>query len=250
MIVKIDGEAARPLLKGRNDPFSIKIDSLLSSYEGYDFFEVYSGEGVLIGRYYGELVIRAEKNLSEEAADELSLFLGALGFSRGICSEETGMLLKDKGFEIGDPDLLYCFAPDKSFDRRLVPEFSQLRENPPYDEVFAILKDGFPDIDYTGWYVDMNHRVRHGTAKMYIYEGATATVNGETESAALLTMLSTKSEARGKGSAAKLLRSLGLHYLDMKKILMIICRKELSGFYQRAGFKEIGRTITIGNREE
>lgn len=245
MIVQIDGEAARKLLNGRSDPFSLKITGNLLSYEGYDFCSVYCGEGVLIGRYYGDLVIRTDKELSKEAFEELVLFLKVSGFSRGICGEKTGKRLVEAGFKSDPPDILYCFSADRVPEGEPVPDYSELRENPPYDEVFGILKDGFPGIDHDSWYTDINHRVRHCTAKVYIYEGSTAAVNSENGTAAFVTMLATKNEFKGQGSAKKLLRSLGFHYSRLGKKMFILCRSELMPFYEKAGFCEAGRTITI-----
>lgn len=248
MIAQIDGETARRLLKGRTDPFSLKIISNLLSYEGCDFFSVYAGEGIVIGRYYNDLVIRTEKGLSNEAGEELALFLRTAGFNRGLCSEETGRLLIKAGFRGDAPDVLYRFSADKVPNGELVPDFSELRENPPYDEVFSILKDGFPGIKHDDWYVDMNHRVRHGTAKIYIYGGSTAAVNAETEEAAFVALLATKNETKGRGDAKKLLRSLGLHYGSLGKEMFILCRPELMPFYEKTGFCEAGRTMTVYGR--
>lgn len=245
MIAQIDGETARRLLKGRNDPFSLKITGNLLSYEGYDFCSVYCGEGTLIGRYYDDLVIRTDKELSAEAFEELTLFLKASGFSRAICGEQTGRLLTEAGFKSDPPDVLYGFSADRVPEREPVPDFSEVRENPPYDEVFSILKDGFADIDHDNWYTDINHRVRHGTAKVYIYGGSTATVNSETETAAFVTLLATKNEFKGRGDAKKLLRSLGLYFSKLKKEMFILCRRELMPFYEKTGFCEVGRTITV-----
>lgn len=245
MIAQIDGEAARRLLKGRNDPFSLKITGNLLSYEGYDFCSVYQGEGTLIGRYYDDLVIRTDKELSAEAFEELTLFLKASGFSRGICGEKTSRLLTEAGFKSDPPDILYGFSAEKVPSEDYVPDFSELRENPPYDEVFDMLKDGFSGIDHDSWYTDINHRVRHGTAKVYIYGGSTATVNSETETAAFVTLLATKNEFKGRGDAKKLLRSLGLHFSRLKKEMFILCLRELMPFYEKTGFCEAGRTVTI-----
>ena len=245
MIAQIDGETARRLLKGRSDPFSLKITGNLLSYEGYDFCSVYGGEGVLIGKYYNDLVIRTDKELSEEAFEELTLFLNTLSFSRGICGEQTGRRLARSGFKSDPPDILYGFSADRVPKEETVPAISELREDPPYDEVFDILKDGFEGIDHDSWYTDINHRVRHGTAKVYIYGGATATVNSENETAAFVTLLATKNEYRGKGDAKKLLRSLGLYYSRINKEMFILCRQALKPFYEKTGFREAGRTVTI-----
>lgn len=247
MIVQIDGETARRLLNGRGDPFSLKIESNLLSYEGCGFFSVYAGEGVVIGRYYGDLVVRTEGELSEESGEELALFLRAAGFNRALCSEETGRLLIRSGFKGGEPDILYRFSAEKVPDGDDVPDFSELRRNPPYSEVFSILRDGFPGIEHDDWYTDMNHRVRHGTANIYIYGGSTATVNAENERAAFVSLLATKNEAKGRGDAKKLLRALGLHYGVLGKEMLILCRRELMPFYEKTGFCESGRTITLDN---
>lgn len=253
MITKIDPKTAYRLLKDRNDVFTLKIYADLKSYENYDFFKVYAGKGVLIGQYYDSLTIRAKGLISDDEYEELSLFLKVCGCSAAQCALETGTRLLLPAGARTEENMLFKFSgaliPDEELNE--IPDLEKIKVDPPLDEVYEIMRYAFPKLDSeqgkSEWYTDMSHRIRHGTAKIYLYEGATVTKFAEYNNAALLTHVASGESARGKGSAKKLLRTVGKELEKRGVEPMIICKKELAGFYKKAGFYEQAKVMTIYN---
>lgn len=248
MITQIDSKTLHRLLNEARDIFSLKIASLANAYEGYDFCSFYAAKDILIGKYYEELIIRAKGGISDDAAEELSLFLKVCGFKSALCSLETGKRLEGLGWSRTEESELFRFSSYLVPENEETPDFSELKENPPLDGVFPIIKDGFPDIRYEDWYTDMNHRIRHGCSKVYTYGGATAAVMADINGGVFISLVAAKKESRGKGEAKKLLRALGLHNEKQGREISVLCRQELSLFYKKAGFYEAGKALTIINR--
>ena len=245
MITRIDRKTAERLLKDANDVFALKIASNLQAYDGYDFHTVYGGQGVLIGRYYNDLVIRTKGVISEETAEELSLFLRVCGFKSALCGMEIGMRLANLGWDKTEESVLLKFAgsliPD---DEQIIP-FEDIAVNPALDQVFPIIKDGFPEVEHDGWYTDMSHKIRHGIAKVYLYNGATVTAAADMNGAVYLTLLASAKAARGTGAAKNMLRSLGMQLEKQGKEACILCREELIPFYNKAGFYVTSKAVTV-----
>lgn len=245
MITKIDIKTAQRLLSDSSDIFSLKIASNLKAYSDYDFFSVYGGKGILIGRYYNDLVIRTKGVISEDTMEELSLFLKVCGFSSALCGIETGKRLAAAGWNNTEESLLYKFSSQLVPENEEIPEPEEIEINPKLDSVFPIVKDSFPMVKYEDWYTDINHRVRHGIASVYLYCGATATVMADMNGTVFISLVASGSEARGKGSAKKLLRRLGLCFEKQGKEACILCKEELGPFYRKAGFYEAGKAVTV-----
>ena len=244
MIARIDRKTAERLLKDARDVFALKIASNMQAYDGYDFHSLYAGQGVLIGRYYNDLVIRTKGGVSEETAEELSLFLRVCGFRSALCPTEIGVRLADAGWKTEENVLLKfacAFIPE---GEELVP-FEDITVNPALDQVFPIIKDGFPDVEYDGWYTDMSHKVRHGIAEIYLYNGATVTAAADMNGAVYLTLLASAKEARGSGAAKNMLRAIGAQFEKQGKEACILCREELVPFYNKAGFEVSAKAMTV-----
>ncbi|MBD5081331.1 MAG: GNAT family N-acetyltransferase [Ruminococcaceae bacterium] len=247
MITKIDTKTATRLLGKEKDVLSLKIGGNLKAYQGYDFCSFYAGKDVFIGRYYDDFVVRTKGGLSDEEMEELSLFLKMCGFKQAICSLETGKRLELMGWDNCFESMQFGFSTNLIPETEKYPDFSELEENPPLDSVFEILKEGFPDLNYESWYTDINHKIRHDVSKVYVYNGATATVMADMNDSVFIALLASKKEARGTGAAKNLLRGLGAHFEKQGKETSILCREELIPFYKKAGFYECGKTVTIKN---
>ncbi len=245
MITRVDQKTAERLLAEAKDIFSLKIASNMKAYGGYDFFSVYGGKGVLIGRYYDDLVIRTKGVISEDTMEELSLFLKVCGFKSALAGIETGKRLVASGWSNAEESLIYKFSSELIPENEDIPSMEEINAHPVLDDVFLILKDGFPEIKYEDWYTDISHKTRHGTAFVYVYGGATATVMADINESVFVSLVAAKSESRGKGETKKLLRRLGLHYEKQGKEVSILCKPELSQFYRKAGFYESGKAITV-----
>lgn len=245
MITQVDAKTAERLLSGANDIFSLKIAANLKAYNGYDFCSFYGGRGILIGRYYNDLVVRTKGVISEEEIEELSLFLKVCGFGAALCGVETGKRLEARGWNNTQKSVIFKFASQLIPENEEYPVYEELGFNPPLDDVFPIVKDGFPELIYDSWYTDINHRIRHGVANVYTYGGASATVLADFNSTVFIGLVATKNEARGKGEAKNLLRALGSYFEKQGKEACILCKEELIPFYRKAGFYEGGRALTL-----
>lgn len=245
MITQIDIKTAQRLLADANDIFSLKIASNLKAYNGYDFFSVYAGKGVLIGKYYNDLIVRTKGGISDECVEELSLFLKVCGFGSALTGIETGKRLMAAGWSDTKENLIYKFSSRLIPEEAVIPKMEEISVNTRLDDVFPIIKDGFPGIKYDDWYTDISHKVRHGISTVYVYGGATATVMADMDKAVFISLVASKKEARGKGGAKSLLRRLGIYYEEQGKEVSILCKEELSPFYRKAGFYEAGKAMTV-----
>ena len=223
------------------DIFSGKIKALALSY-GFNypfcrFFvqDVKEGSGA-IADYYGEGVLFASPDYS--GGEELVPFLKASGMKSVIMSantfEKAGLTSASK------KSLIMAYCGEREWEKPV-----GLRADLPYEKVFDILKDGF-SLDFDSWYPDVCHFVRHGISKVYAIEGkATATVMFSLDGVSLISYVASAKAQRGKGYASALVSYVAAEEQKRGFTPYVICKKELSGFYEKAGFTIIGEAATI-----
>lgn len=223
------------------DIFSGKIKALALAY-GFNYpfcrFFVQDGKegGGAIADYYGEGVLFASPDYS--GGEELVPFLKASGMKSVIMSvsafEKAGLTSAVKKSLI----MAYCGERERE-------KPADLRADLPYEKVFDILKDGF-SLDFDSWYPDVCHFVRHGISKVYAIEGkATATVMFSLDGVSLISYVASAKAQRGKGYASALVSYVAAEEQKRGFTPYVICKKELSGFYEKAGFTIIGEAATI-----
>lgn len=221
---------------GITDIFSVRILSLLGAYGcKYPFARFYrqvndSGEiTAIISVLDKDITI----SIDEERADkeELAEFVSVIGYDSVLCSElpinsatcESGAIMKtDKTVE---------------FTNR----FGEINEYPNLFDLYNFI--GYGDGDFDAWYVDINHRIRHGFAKAF-----TLNVGGEIVSSAIfssihnknaiLTAVRTKPELRGMGYASALVSSICCDYGGTVYLMRESGKNE--SFYEKLGFKNVG----------
>ena len=135
--------------------------------------------------------------------------------------------------------------------RRTMFEFSQERQsnvsendiddNPKLDDVYSILKEGFPNlIDYGLWLTDTSHRVRRGISKVYIYKRfTTATLMYDINDTVLVGQVATRVKARGSGHAREFLYWIGSELKKQGKTAILFALDIRKSFYEEIGFKAI-----------
>lgn len=135
--------------------------------------------------------------------------------------------------------------------RRTMFEFSQERKaeinesdvnsEPKLDEVYAILKEGFPNLlDYGFWLTDTSHRIRRGISKAYTYKDCTtASIVYDISGTVLVGQVATMVSARGSGYAREFLYWLGSKLYEEGKNAMLFALDIRRSFYHEIGFKEI-----------
>lgn len=136
-----------------------------------------------------------------------------------------------------------------------LPSFD-VDEMPKLDDVFAILKTGFPALadSYDLWLTDTSHRVRRGYSQAFLFNGCTtATVQYIVGNTALIGQVATLPEMRGKLYARKLLYWIG-ERLNLDNIsVFLFARNHRRSYYEEIGFKKIGVDYVLdykGDKDE
>jgi len=131
--------------------------------------------------------------------------------------------------------------------KNTLPDFD-VDEMPKLDDVFAILKTGFPALadSYDLWLTDTSHRVRRGYSQAFLLSGCTtATVQYIVDNCALVGQVATLPEFRGKMYARSLLYWVG-ERLNLDNIsVFLFARNHRKSYYEEIGFKEIGADYVL-----
>ena len=89
--------------------------------------------------------------------------------------------------------------------------------------------------DYSEWYADLSHRMRHGTAAATLLEGSAALAGFVGENAALITGVSTYSDHRGKGEGRAAVLRLAAALYPRK--VFAEATENTAKFYEKCGFE-------------
>ena len=119
--------------------------------------------------------------------------------------------------------------------------FGAVNEYPNLFELYRFIDYGTNSFD--AWYVDINHRIRHGFAKAF-----TLDIGGEIVSSAIfssiyneraiLTAVRTKPEFRGMGYGSALISSICCDFGGTVYLMRENVKNE--SFYKKLGFKNTG----------
>lgn len=141
-------------------------------------------------------------------------------------------------------DDLYTLGQRHEFEfkcKNALPELD-VDEFPRLDNVFEILKTGFPELadSYDVWLTDTSHRIRRGYSQAFILNGCTtATIQYIVKSHALIGQVATLPEHRGKKYARMLLYWIG-EKLNMDGIsVFLFARNHRRSYYEEIGFKKV-----------
>lgn len=216
------------------DIYSVRILALLKSYGLKYHFAVFYRQVInektvaIMSKLDGDFTLSLTDGFD---ADELVRFFCVTGFTSILCSDK---------FEFG----ARC-------DKGIVMSSSAKRESQiigaAVDE-YPKLMDLYNFVDYEGmdfkaWYVDISHRVRHGTAKAYtlcigvdiISSGILSAIY---EGDGVLTAVRTADEFRHMGYGSAL-----VNYIcsDVKGTVYLMRDADLNeAFYKKIGFENIG----------
>ena len=219
----------------KRDVFSVRILALLQAYgTSYPFAVFYVQRlddkiTALIGKLDDNYTVSVCDNYD---AEEIAHFLLVCGYSSILCDSsvklfpkyEEGIIMKcDKKFEIPLGDLT-------------VDEFPKLMDL--YNFV------DYNSQDFKAWYVDISHRIRHGTAKAYTLEKEGVIVSSGILSSlidgySLLTAVRTGSEFRNQGYGSAIVKYI---CSDVKGTVYIMRDENRNeDFYTRLSFENTGR---------
>ncbi len=112
------------------------------------------------------------------------------------------------------------------------------------DECYKILSESFENMgDFESWYVDINHRIRHKVANLYLFDSTTATQQFNINGFVFLSHIATAEAARGRGTARKLLYFLAQKYKSEGCEAYLWALDHRKTFYESIGFEPVAEDI-------
>lgn len=205
-----------------------KIRALLLAYgTKYDFCRFYISENAALCEMDGSFAICETLTPYHSAVDELAGFLGLGGYKDIFCSAELGEQLSARLSGTFRRVRLMRFCGTSS-------ECADVEKEPPLEKVYRVLSTAFA-VEHDAWYADMSHRIRHGVARARLLDGSALIIQHEINGEALLSQIATVPEKRGRGNAARLIRSVCAELSESE--VYVVCEEELISFYRNAGFE-------------
>lgn len=230
-----------------DDPFACRIISLYNSYNPelafVDYWMIIDDVSKncvgAIARSGTAFIIYLTR---EEDIDEVSSFMRVAGASSAICSGDfnlnvfdgksvTGaVLVKDDSFKLID-NKLRIYTPDIKAVYELIVKCADENFKPPQFEDF---------------YVDVNHKLRHGTMRICgISEdnrlAAVAMTVAESRNAAILGAVSCDPEYRKHGYGSSIVKYITNELLsENKKVYLHRAKNANVSFYNNLEFKDYG----------
>lgn len=208
----------------------IRIYSLFSAYGNSNlaYFWEQSSDKVtaLISKMDGAITLCAYEGAD---IDEILQFISVVGADSVLSNIPLPM---DKGER-----LCQLTLTAKSHGIKDIP-------TPDYQKTYDIMSTRFDMPPFDVWYVDMCHRVRHGTA--YLLNSDSAALCGFISGESLLIVgLCSLPQCKGKGSAAKLLE-YALNTLPAKHFT-VLAEDKLEQYYVNRTFALTGYHYTYGD---
>lgn len=138
--------------------------------------------------------------------------------------------------------------PRLSLENRSIQD--EIRENPPLQEVFQILRDSVPEfsvVDEMEWRRDASHLLRHNGGKYGAVPGkAAAAVAAHSPCWGLISQVATRPEFRGNGYASALTAWCVDVLAGEGRSAALLCQSSQAGrIYVRLGFKAAGRFAVL-----
>lgn len=235
MIKQIDDEAQ---FKGYavTDIFSVRILSLLGAYGcKYPFARFYrqidENENItaILSVLDKDITVSYDESIAD--TEEIAEFVSVIGYDSVLCSE---LPMNSSVCECGT-----IMQTDKTVE--LPNRFGAVNAYPNLFDLYRFIDYGTNSFD--AWYVDINHRIRHGFAKAF-----TLDIGGEIVSSAIfssiyndsaiLTAVRTKPEFRGMGYGSALISSICCDFGGTVYLMRENGKNE--SFYKKLGFKNTG----------
>ena len=248
IISALEGDNFIEIINGisKTDPFACRIISLYNSYSPdlvfVDYWLLQSDDGEYTGA-----IARNGSNfilfLTEHSdIDEVSSFMRVAGASAVICDgsyllELNGckslkgvVLMRNSAFDDDDGELAF-YEPDiKAVYDMIVKSADENFTPPPFDD----------------FYVDVNHKLRHNTARLVGIEedgvcAASAMTVAESETGAVIGAVSCDPDYRRRGYGSALIKYLtNLLVAENKAVYLHRAQNANVDFYKNLGFEEYG----------
>lgn len=163
--------------------------------------------------------------------DEIKEFLNAVGFN---CLQADPFVFEKLGLSFTEYQVV-CKKADLGGSLPKMPDIKKVYEILYGEENAHITKT-----DFDAFYVDLCHRIRHGTATAILDEASVCVASHLTESAAIISGILTKKTYQKKGLGSKALSSL-LSSMNGRKVFAA-AEKSVIPFYIKNGFEPCGKT--------
>ena len=234
MIEKIESFEALDAWRAR-DIYSVRILALAKSYGfQYNFCTFYrqvedDRVTALLSRLDNNVTLALAEDYDRE---ELVRFLCITGYSS---------ILTDASFEL-NPRFQEGEVMASSLKREGTAGDAELDEYPKLMDLFNFVDYGSQD--FNAWYVDISHRIRHGTAKAYTLNKdneviASGILSSVYDNKAILTAVRTREDKRRSGYGTELVRAICSDVSDEVYIMREDGKNE--EFYRQLGFQPVGK---------
>ena len=218
----------------KRDIFTVRILALLEAYgTAYPFAVLYKQ---IIDNRITAIISRLDNDYTISVADgfdeeEIAHFLLLAGYSSILSSDEINLFAKyDEGIIMKSSRKI-----ELSIENAIVDEYPKLMD------LYNFID--YNSQDFKAWYVDISHRIRHGTAKAYTLNVDENVVSSGILSSiidgySILSAVRTENEYRNNGYG-----SILVSYIvnDVKGCVYLMRDEGMNeGFYKRLGFEDIG----------
>ena len=202
----------------------------LAAVYGVDtrFCEFYDADGSLICIFESASAIVSD--LPNANYEEIAMFISGCNLINAPHTFCENILPYLSGFE--------NVPVDFQTSRISAPVTSDLNASPSLQTVFDIVSSGFSDIDFSLWYTDASHKIRHNLAKCYTYKNCASVTASNFNNGIFLSQVSTLPEHRKKGYAKEMLHEVASLYDG--KTIYLIAEHSKRPFYKSSGFEITG----------
>lgn len=219
--------------KTRHNPFGCRLLSAIQAY-GWDrpFLRVWSDDSAVYALQDSSLTICGRPADGQEAA----AFARMVGAS--TVTGRTEDLAGWTPFSRQSGVILYHpVAPSSGNDSD---------EKPPVQSLYRVLQAaGLLVPDFEAFYLDLNHRLRHGAADAVLWgEKACAVLGALTREEAVLTAVAVVTGARRQGLGNRCVTTLMAQHPEVS-FWALRGSGENRDFYRKLGFTEVGRWKTV-----
>ena len=248
MLIRVGPETAEtltPMLE-KQPELAVRASALLKAYgTERHFFNIW------VQNDYGAVLTRLDStfsllDLGGIDYEETAFFLEFNPYFKRLAGELSAIrntaAFFDRNYKLERINLMKLenFSPVKS------APFVTLVSQPELKEVFHIITDVMTqETNFTAWYTDLSHRIRHGGARAFLLrlggESVSAClVSAESGSAGLISGLATQEDSRCCGFGSRILAGACEALRASGKTPVLECFDSLLPFYEKAGFAKIG----------
>ena len=170
---------------------------------------------------------------------EIKEFINVIGF-KNIQAEP--FILELLGFEFTEYQVVFKMT-EKGGSLPEMPNITAV-----YDLLYGEENPHIAKAEFESFYVDLSHRIRHNTAAAILADKAVCVASHLTDTAAVISGVTTKKEARKAGLGSLVLKGL-TENLNGRKIFAA-AENSVVPFYIKNGFKKCGKTAIYNTKEQ